>query len=189
MPPPAKAQFPGQVWNGLTPTRSRPDEYREADSSDFDQLRAEIIAIETFIFGGGGGGGGSSLFSVVNDNVGSIVIGTPVYSTTANHVNIGNATSLLTADVVGLVNDISISPSGTGNIITDGVMTATTGQWDVVTGGSGGLTTGSEYFLDPVTPGKLTATPPTTPGQYLLYVGRAMSTTSLTLEIFQPILL
>jgi hypothetical protein len=68
-------------------------------------------------------------------------------------------------------------------------LTATTGQWDAVTGGSGGLVANTVYYLDAATAGKLTATAPTTAGQYVVEVGMALSTTELLIKTRTPILL
>src|SRR5687768_14117868 len=74
--------------------------------------------------------GNAELESVTNGNAGSIVIGTPVYVTTGDTVDEAQADDEATATVYGLVFDTSIASSGTGNVKTDGVLTATTGQWD-----------------------------------------------------------
>jgi hypothetical protein len=132
---------------------------------------------------------GANMASLNNSNVGSIVIGTPVYSPSAGNFDKAEANAGTTVEVIGLAADTSISASTSGNIQTSGVVTATTGQWDAVAGTSGGLTAGTVYYLDPATAGKLTSTAPSTPGQYLVRVGKALSTTQLELAISQPILL
>jgi hypothetical protein len=69
------------------------------------------------------------------------------------------------------------------------VATATTAQWDAVTGGTGGLIPGSMYFLDPTTVGMLTTTAPTASGQVVVDVGRASSTTDLEISLNLSVLL
>jgi len=123
------------------------------------------------------------LKSFTNDNAGSLVIGAPVYMTAADHVNKAQANATGTCDVVGLVYDTTIGTGAAGNVIVDGVMTATTTQWDAVAGTSGGLTFNTIYYLDPATVGKITATPPATAGQFSVLVGRALSTTELELTL------
>jgi hypothetical protein len=81
--------------------------------------------------------------------------------------------------VVGLVGDTTIANGVAGNIVTTGVLTATTGQWDAVTGQSGGLTTNSMYWLSGSTAGAIVTTAPTT--GHLAPVGLAISTTQLRL--------
>jgi hypothetical protein len=128
--------------------------------------------------------------SVTNgEGAAAIVIGTPVYASAADTVKRGQANAKTTSKLVGLGLDASFAAGGTGNIITGGILVATTTQWDAVTGGTGGLTFGTEYFLDPANPGKLTSTVPTTVGQCVTLVGIALSTTELELQIEPPILL
>lgn len=122
------------------------------------------------------------VLALENANAGSIVIGSPVYMKSNGEVDLSRANAGSTAEVFGLVFDTSITASATGNIITNGPISATTAQWDTVTGGSGGLTPGSKYWLDPATAGKLTLTAPTTVGQFVTYVGTAVSTTEMDFD-------
>lgn len=122
-----------------------------------------------------------------NDNAGSLVIGTPVYVKANGNVDKAQADAQATVAMLGLVKDASISASASGNIQTDGVLVATTGQWDTITGGSGGLTAGSRYFLSAATAGMLTTTAPTTTGQFVLLVGLALSTTEMDISLQSPI--
>jgi hypothetical protein len=120
----------------------------------------------------------------------AIAIGAPVYASAAGTVKLAKANAKATSGVVGLGYDVTTAFGATGNIQCSGVMIATTGQWDsVITGGSGGLTFNTLYFLDPAAFGKLTATPPTTVGYCNVLIGRAISTTELALALGQPILL
>lgn len=52
-----------------------------------------------------------------------------------------------------------------------------------VNSGLTGLTIGSDYFLDPATPGGITATPPSAAGKLSQYVGRAFSATQIVSNI------
>lgn len=119
--------------------------------------------------------------SKTNDNAGAITIGTPVYVKANGAVDKANSAAAGTAKVLGLVKDASISASGAGFIQTDGVLAATTGAWDTVTGGSGGLTAGSIYYLS-TTAGQLTTTAPSGAGQYVMKVGLAISTTEMEID-------
>lgn len=119
-----------------------------------------------------------------NANAGTIVIGRAVYATTTtDRVDLAIANSATAAQVIGLVAATSIANLASGSIAFAGVMAATTGQWDVVTGQTGGLTAGAMYFLDNVTAGKFTTTAPTT--GYVSTIGRALSTTKIALR-FDP---
>lgn len=126
---------------------------------------------------------------LTNGNASAIVIGSPVYSDAAGSVDLAQADASGTVEVLGFVKDTSISASASGSIQTDGILAATTAQWDIVTGDTGGLDAGAVYYLDPTTAGKLTATAPTTTSQYVVRVGKAISTTEMEISIEAPILL
>lgn len=97
-----------------------------------------------------------------NDNAGAIVIGTPVYVKSNGRVDKARANAIGTCTTLGIVRDTSISAGASGSIQFFGIVTATTGQWDAVTGGSGGLTPGSYYYVSAASAGQLTTTAPTT---------------------------
>jgi hypothetical protein len=78
------------------------------------------------------------------------------------------------------VQDATIAAGAAGNVMTDGVLS--NADWTTVLGTTA-LTAGSLYFLDPATAGKITATPPTTAGQYAVSIGRALNTTDLLVKI------
>jgi len=119
----------------------------------------------------------------------ALVIGTPVYVSAAGTVKRAQANALSTADVIGLWRAISTAAAGSDQAVLDGVLVATTGQWDAVTGQSGGLTPGARYYLDPSTPGKLSTTAPTTTGQVVVGCGLAISTTEMEVDIETFVLL
>src|SRR5438477_12180188 len=123
-----------------------------------------------------------------NDEVGAIVIGAPVYNDANDGVKKAKADASSTAYVLGLVRDTSITNGVAGAIQLSGVLTATTGQWDAVFGTTGGLTKGTDYYLSAATAGIGTATAPTVTGQYVVYLGRALSTTELTVDIGRRLL-
>ena len=129
------------------------------------------------------------VISKTNGNAGPIVICQAVYTKGDGDVDLAQADASGTVEVLGLVKEASISASSSGAIQTDGVLSATTGQWDNVTGDTGGLTPGAVYWLDPSTPGGLTDTAPTTVAQYVCRLGKAVSTTELEISIEPPILL
>ena len=97
------------------------------------------------------------------------------------------ADAAATKDVVGLVVDTSIASSATGDIQTGGLLEATTGEWDAVTGDAGGLTAGTQYFVDPDAAGMLTDTAPTTVDDFVCAVGIALSTTEMIIAIHQTV--
>lgn len=119
----------------------------------------------------------------------AITIGTPVFMFAADGVKRAQANVKTTSQVAGVMYDVTVAAAGVGNIATSGVVVATTVQWDAVAGTAGGLIFNTLYFLDPATIGKITATVPTTVGQTVTLIGRALSTTELELNIQTPILL
>ena len=125
--------------------------------------------------------------SLSNANASSQPIGTPVYISAADSCQPARANASGTCDVTGFVRDTLIATSTSGSIQTDGILTATTAQWDAVTGGTGGLTAGATYFLSASAAGQITATAPTASGQYVTRLGKAISTTSLEISIQPPI--
>jgi len=124
----------------------------------------------------------SSLIALTNNTGGTINIGMPVYCGGANQANAASANGANEAKVIGLAT-ANIADSASGTFQTDGTLAATTGEWDAITGGSGGLTAGSTYFLDATASGNITATAPTGSGNYVTRLGVALSTTQLKLEI------
>lgn len=127
------------------------------------------------------------LVSLTNANGSTINICAPVYVSSAAHVDLAKGDATSTTDVIGLVYDTTIASGAAGNVIVDGIMTATTGQWDAIAGTSGGLTAGAVYYLSAATAGLLTATAPSTAGQFAVPVGRALSTTQLELTLPGPV--
>lgn len=123
------------------------------------------------------------LLQQINGNAGAIVIGTPVYSSANGTVDKARADVVATVNVIGLVADTSIASAGTGGIITNGVLTASTGQWDAVASTSGGLTRNVIYYLSAATAGLLVSTAPSVAGQFVVRVGIAISTTELLIGI------
>ena len=132
-----------------------------------------------------GGSTSSSTVSVVqqtltNNQGSTIAICRAVYSDTSGTVKLAQANAAATRLFTGLVLDTSIGSAASGNIAVGGIMTATTVQWDAVTGQSGGLTAGSKYYLSSATAGAITSTLPTT--NYMVYIGKALSTTLMELS-------
>jgi len=124
-----------------------------------------------------------------NDESGAIVICTPVYNDANDGVKKAKADASGTKDVIGLVKDASITNGVAGAIQCDGVLAATTTQWDAVFGTTGGLTKGTRYYLSAATAGQGTSTAPSTVGQYVMELGIAISTTELRIGMGDPILL
>lgn len=95
-----------------------------------------------------------------------------VYKTgTTNQFMLAIATTAASAKVIGFTKE-TIANGTSGFVQTDGVI-----------GGFVGLVPGTEYFLSPTVAGEITATPPSTLGQYSAKVGTAVSSTELEISI------
>lgn len=120
----------------------------------------------------------------------TILICSPVYCSGAGTIKGAKADAASSAKTLGLVREpTEIADTATGAVITDGILTATTAEWDAIAGTTGGLTANAPYYLSAGTAGYLTETAPTTVGQYVVRVGVAISTTELEISIQPPILL
>lgn len=122
---------------------------------------------------------------LTNNSGGAAVIGAPVYANGAGTFHMARANASGTKDVIGLVKDTSIADSASGGIQTNGVLSATTTQWDaVVTGASGGLVVGTKYMVDPDNAGKLVTYAATIDaGEFVCPVGIALSTTEMLIRL------
>ncbi len=128
-------------------------------------------------------------FPLTNHESTAVVCGAPVYVDVVGGFKRAQANATATADSVGLVATTpSIANGAVGSVCVQDVLTLTTAQWDAVTGQTGGLTAG-KYYLDPATAGKMTPTPPSTVGQVVVELGRALSATDFKVEIKASILL
>ena len=125
--------------------------------------------------------------SMTNGNAGAVVIGRVVYASGDNTFNVANANNITTAKAIGLMTSVTTASGAAGNVAVAGVVTATTGQWDVVSGQSGGLTTGATYYLSNSTAGAITTTAPTT--GILAPIGIALSPTKLKIDIQRVVVL
>lgn len=123
--------------------------------------------------------------SATNGESVAISICRAVYVSGNGQVRLANANSSGTYEAVGLVGVTSISASASGTIVVSGTLSATTGQWDAVTGQSGGLTFGAKYYLSNTNNGALTTTPPLS--GYVVPVGKALSSTQMVLNFRHPL--
>ncbi len=113
----------------------------------------------------------------------------PVHSSGIGMVARADANTATTSDLVGLVADGEVAVSASGRVQTSGIFTATTGEWDAITEQVGGLIEGSIYYLNVAPSGRLTIIPPSSPGQYVVIVGVALSSTQLFINTQASILL
>lgn len=112
-------------------------------------------------------------------------IGTPVCpSSAADGTAIpAQADAQDTATVTGLAASPGVV-GGPVKIQTHGVLTLTTGQWDQITGDTGGLIHGLTYFLATgPSNGLLTGTEPVAGGDFVTQVGIGLSPTDMMIQI------
>lgn len=124
----------------------------------------------------------ANVVTLTNAQGSTINIGQVVYSSSSGSVTLARSDSLTTSNFIGLVSQTTIGNGATGTINIDGLVTATTTQWDAVTGQSGGLTPNTTYYLSGATAGMMTTTAPTT--GHLVPVGVGISTTQM--KLFSP---
>lgn len=127
--------------------------------------------------------------SKTNDNTGALSICMPVYVKSNGNVDKARANAIGTCTNIGIVRDTTINAAAAGNIQFEGIVTATTGQWDAVTGGSGGLTPGIYYYVSASTAGALTSTAPTSTGEVVKEALWAITSTEALIVHTQAILL
>lgn len=120
-----------------------------------------------------------------NNSGGGMVKGNLVYATGVN-CDLAQADSQSTVRVAGMVLEAAADSDPT-TIAPDGIVVATTTEWDAVTGETGGLTPGADYFLSAANAGQMTQTAPSTAGEFVKRVGHALSSTEFEVELQQPI--
>lgn len=112
----------------------------------------------------------------------TLVIGTPVYSTSNTAVDKASAAAVGTSKVIGLMQSLTTGVGVSGFVQCDGILAATIGQWDAVAGTTGGLVFNTVYYLS-ATAGILTSTPPAASGNYVKPIGVAISSTEMQIRI------
>lgn len=117
--------------------------------------------------------------------------GNVVYADAAGSVDLAQANASGTSKPIGL-SPAAVVATNPGDVQTDGVLTLTTGEWDAVTGETGGLTANAKYFLDDATAGMLLQDDNLTSlavGDFVVVIGKGLSTTELLIDIESRILL
>ena len=125
--------------------------------------------------------GAGATFVVGNNQGAEMVKCQPVYVSGPGHISLARADMLVTARVVGLVASDTIANGDPGNVQVVGELVATTGQWDAVTGQTGGLTPAANYYLSNTDSGMLTTTPPSSGVN--IQVGTANDTTKMVIDL------
>lgn len=135
---------------------------------------------------------GGDVYNLKNTSGSTMIEGTAVYAhTVAGEVKISTAednSPIEKARTLGLVvQTYGIANNATGAIHLGGPMSLPTTTWDPLTGDTGGLTPGKVYFLKSESSGAITKIPPTGPGEWVVRIGTAISTTTLMVNIQPPI--
>lgn len=171
------AQYPGAVWDGLSPSRADPKIDRGGgDIEDWEQAVAEMIAVQTDLRA-------LKYWTTTNKNASTMIPGCPVYALAAA-TGVDRADANGTAPIPYVIGLATASAAADAAVIVQkvGLLTLTTAQWDAAAGTTGGLTAGKEYYLSG-TVGVLTSTVPATTGDHIVTVGIALSTTVLDINI------
>lgn len=132
---------------------------------------------------------GNRVYTKVNGEAGPLLKGMVVYINGSNSDQClaASATTQPSSDVLGLVADVIIAPGMSGVISSGSRMEKTTSDWDIITGGTGGLIPGKDYFLRADFPGGIHYVPPQDTGNFIVKIGKAVSSTILDINIDQPI--
>lgn len=121
------------------------------------------------------------------NGTGSVAVpGRAIYISGDGDFGLALANNITTSKVIGFVG-ASISGGASGPVVIDGILELTAGQWDAVTGQSGGLTPGAEYYLSNITGGAITTSAPTTGVHAPVAV--AVSSTKLKVDIKRVVIL
>lgn len=179
-------KFPITVWDGRAGNRNPPLENSSPEYRDWDQLLAEIIAIEQYLLDNPGGGSASGDSLVIEATASeSLVAGSPCIVSGNGIISSAQADSIITSQVIGLTKETILS-SGIGDIVLSGKIEIA--DWTAITGSSE-LIPGNIYYLDSNSPAMLTETATVTVGDCVVRIGIALTTTILIVNIDAPILL
>jgi streptogramin lyase len=109
-----------------------------------------------------------------------------VYAKANGKIAAAIASSIVKTRVIGLAME-AIVDDANGDVLLNGCLEATAPQWEAITGEVAGLTIGAIYYLDDITQGKLTKTPPAEIGGYSIRIGQALTSTIFEIEIQPPV--
>lgn len=121
--------------------------------------------------------GETQLISLTNDDAAPMAVGEIAYIFDAGGVKKARADALATHEAFYFAA-AAIAAGAAGFFQSSGVLA-----------GFVGLTAGATYYLSAATAGAMTTTPPSATGQYVVRLGKAVSTTEFEIRIERPILL
>jgi hypothetical protein len=126
---------------------------------------------------------------IVNTSNADLILGMAVYAPGPGLGAPANASSVTQKNVIGLVaDDLILSQSGRGSVLSTGTLTGSREQWETTTGLAGGLIPDRTYYLD-IAAGRITPYPSSEPGHHLCPVGYALTETELIIRIDRTIAL
>lgn len=163
--------YPTTIWDGTTPTRSLRSDNKAPDYEDFDQLVAEIIALQTEH---------RDYLDLINNTGVTSVIGAPVYVDANSKAVYADGNGSGTRLVIGLIAEAGVAIAASMRVKYRGKITLTAAQWDVVAGTTGGLTPGTAYYLSDTV--GLMGAAPSTSGDTVMRVIIALTATTALIE-------
>lgn len=173
-----KAQFPAQVWDGTAPDRASRNLEIDPNHPSYDQIVAEVIAVQQYA-AGLVGGLTDPYEAEAGDNLSE---GMPAYLDGTGRLQKARNDLVAGHQVAGLmVADVATTFSG--SYIADGPIEKT--DWTSVAG-TVDLVRGAIYYLSD-TPGMITTIAPTAGGYYVVPLGRAQTERILDIELGQPV--
>lgn len=115
--------------------------------------------------------------TLTNADVGAHALGDVVYISGNDAAKKAQANAIGTKDAIAFAMG-AIGAGAAGSYQTDGILA-----------GLAGLVANTIYYLSAATAGGMTSVAPTAAGQYVVRLGKAISTTELEINIERPILL
>lgn len=171
------AQYPAAVYDGIGPNRALRSENLEPDAPDWDQLIAEVKALQQQQLD-------DREFAALNDEGGAVIAGNIVYMKTTGKIAKADSDTAAAAALkipvgmlkTGVANGISVT------FVFRGQLTLTLAEWDAVGTDANGLDPGAKYYLSG-TAGEITTTAPNTAGDTLFVIGVAISATTMLVRL------
>lgn len=164
------AQFPGRVWDGTTPSRPTRQIDANPELEDWDQIVAEMIAVQTRL----------SEARYFGTTAGGVEIGHALYNASGTLTK-AEVDSEAEATVYGLAIDDVTAPTGI-EVLREGSKLSLL-DWTTITG-TALLTPDAVYYV--AASGGLTNTPTTTTGKWVAQVGVALDANTLLIQIGTP---
>lgn len=142
-------------------------------------VKGTAYQVKFDVSGGGGGGGGDVTLSIAASV--SLAKGQPVFVNNQSKLALANAAQFNTSAVIGLVAASAAINTPCSVECTQLTMS----DWTGISDGAS-LVPGGTYFLGS-SAGRITINPPNTVGQCVCVIGKAIGTTTLLLDISDPI--